>query len=356
MRMRSLFIVLAILLAGTAAAQQPDSAAAQAIERATAPRLKNPSQLVDELTDRYPLWLRNEAIGGTARVALRVTEEGKVDSTWIAYSSGLFGLDKAALGTAREAEYEPATRNGARVAVWSQLPLTFRTGDERGPEPEQIRLQNRADLEAAMQARAPAALRSAGIGASVGLGLMVDSAGNAAHIDILETSCLSDADVRAVEIVSKLSFAPSSTSAPRRTYASIHFGRDSVTLRVLGDSRPPRPPSPAEADSAARRIDQLGPGATRPELRNRGEIARTLERYYPADLREAGIGGEALVWFYIDEKGDVAFQQVERSSGECGLDAAALLVADRMRFRPATLRNGTPVAVWVAIPISFSSR
>lgn len=75
----------------------------------------------------------------------------------------------------------------------------------------------------------------------------------------------------------------------------------------------------------------------------------------PADLRQLGIGGEARVQFFIDEQGAVMFREVYRSSGECKLGAAALLVGREMRFEPAVAR-GKRVPVWVAIPIIFSSR
>lgn len=97
------------------------------------------------------------------------------------------------------------------------------------------------------------------------------------------------------------------------------------------------------------------PFTTRPELRNREQVSQALERNYPPLLRDAGIGGEALVWFFIDRSGTVARASINRSAGYPALDSAALQVARTMEFTAAENR-GEPVPVWVAIPIVFSSR
>jgi periplasmic protein TonB len=94
------------------------------------------------------------------------------------------------------------------------------------------------------------------------------------------------------------------------------------------------------------------PYTVAPELRNRTEIARALERVYPPTLRDAGIGGRAILWFYIDNRGTVVRAQVKQSSGYPALDDAALKIADLMVFSPA-LNRDRRVAVWVALPIDF---
>ena len=116
-------------------------------------------------------------------------------------------------------------------------------------------------------------------------------------------------------------------------------------------------PPPSEAVSN----DDLPPGRTftpftvRPGIRNRGEVARALEREYPALLRDAGIGGSVEVYFYIDETGKVQKTEVEISSGHTALDEAALKVADVIRFTPA-LNRDKQVAVWISLPITFRVR
>ena len=119
------------------------------------------------------------------------------------------------------------------------------------------------------------------------------------------------------------------------------------------ENLPPPPTSTGNEDISA--APRFTPFTVRPELRNRSEVARALERNYPPLLRDAGIGGETLVWFFIDENGRVQRTQINKSSGYDALDQAALTVAEQMQFSPA-LNRDKKVPVWVAIPIVFSSR
>jgi len=114
----------------------------------------------------------------------------------------------------------------------------------------------------------------------------------------------------------------------------------------------PPPPTNTEDISAA---PVLTPYTVAPELRNRSEVQRALVRFYPPLLRDAGIGGAVLVWFFIDETGKVQKCQIKESSGHKSLDEAALKVADIMQFTPA-LNRDKRVPVWVALPIDFRAK
>ncbi|NNF29272.1 MAG: M56 family metallopeptidase, partial [Gemmatimonadetes bacterium] len=89
-----------------------------------------------------------------------------------------------------------------------------------------------------------------------------------------------------------------------------------------------------------------------PELLNRDEIRTALEAEYPPLLREAGVGGTAKVWFFIDEKGLVQQVRLNTSSGHDALDQAALRVAVLFRFSPG-LNRDQATAVWVSLDIRF---
>ena len=89
-----------------------------------------------------------------------------------------------------------------------------------------------------------------------------------------------------------------------------------------------------------------------PEVLNRREIEAALMRMYPPILRDAGIGGTVIVWFYISKEGRVLQRQVSTSSSHVQLDEAALEVADVFRFSPAVNREDI-VEVWIEIPITF---
>jgi protein TonB len=118
---------------------------------------------------------------------------------------------------------------------------------------------------------------------------------------------------------------------------------------------PPPPSGTAAAAEDLSAAPTFTPYTVSPELKNRAEVGRALERNYPPLLRDAGIGGTVLVWFFIDETGRVVKTQVNRSSGHRALDDAALLVANEMVFIPAQNRD-KKVPVWVALPIVFKTK
>jgi protein TonB len=94
------------------------------------------------------------------------------------------------------------------------------------------------------------------------------------------------------------------------------------------------------------------PHTVKPELINGDEVSRALVREYPSMLRDAEIGGTVVVWLFIDVEGRVENSKVQTPSGYAMLDAAALDVANTMRFSPAYNRD-QKVPVWVSIPITF---
>ncbi len=115
------------------------------------------------------------------------------------------------------------------------------------------------------------------------------------------------------------------------------------------DDLPPPPTNKAPDISVA---PVFTPMTVRPEIRNRREVQEALVREYPPLLRDAGIGGQVVVWFYISEEGTVLDRRVSESSGHDPLDEAALKVADVFRFTPAMNRDER-VQVWIQLPITF---
>jgi protein TonB len=110
--------------------------------------------------------------------------------------------------------------------------------------------------------------------------------------------------------------------------------------------------APPDQDLAAAPV--FTPMTVRPELLNTREVQRELVRAYPSMLRDAGIGGTTVMWFFIDETGTVANTRISRSSGHPPLDEAAVRVAGVMKFSPAVNRD-RKVRVWVELPIVFTA-
>ncbi len=114
------------------------------------------------------------------------------------------------------------------------------------------------------------------------------------------------------------------------------------------------PPPPSDASRLGDK-PVFTPFTVRPEIKDRRKAMRTVERAYPKLLRDAGIGGTVNVWVFIDTRGRVKNAQVQKGSGNKSLDDAALSAAQLFEFSPAINRDKR-VAVWVAIPITFSVR
>lgn len=138
---------------------------------------------------------------------------------------------------------------------------------------------------------------------------------------------------------------------------SATIDEDITIAPVTFDENPvenlPPPPDEVETDIGAAPV--FTPYTVKPDYTNAAEVRRALEREYPPLLRDAGIGGTTIVWFFIDEQGVVQNQQVQASSGHQALDDAALRVAPVFKFTPA-LNRDKAVPVWVQLPITFTTK
>lgn len=90
-----------------------------------APRVRNADEIVRALERAYPSTLRQAGIGGTVSVLFHVDENGRVQATRIAESSGHPALDGAALRVSQVYRFSPAKNRDRVVAVWVRIPITF---------------------------------------------------------------------------------------------------------------------------------------------------------------------------------------------------------------------------------------
>jgi TonB family protein len=126
------------------------------------------------------------------------------------------------------------------------------------------------------------------------------------------------------------------------------------TPPAIGPVEPP-PPRRADDPATAASSSRADGPRTAPTLANASEVARAIKDFYPPVLKAAGIGGTVLVAVAVDERGIVTERSVSSSSGSRLLDEAALRVAERMRFVPATT-GGNPVRARAVVPIVFSAQ
>ncbi len=121
----------------------------------------------------------------------------------------------------------------------------------------------------------------------------------------------------------------------------------------------PQPPTLASVRATIAARSAPSPPATlaitasgRAELLNRYDAPLILRRRYPALLREAGVGGTAIVDAFIGEDGTVREVRIGEGSGHAALDGAAIEVMQELRFAPAVI-GGRPVASWIQHPVTF---
>ena len=143
---------------------------------------------------------------------------------------------------------------------------------------------------------------------------------------------------------------PEAISRPATPVMAVTDIDDDITIAPTTfadnpvDDLPPPPTDEGEADLSAAPV--FTPMTVRPEIRNTREVEAALMMEYPAILRNAGIGGTVVVWFFISEEGTVLDRRVSQSSGYTHFDEAALEVADIFRFTPALNRDQI-VQVWM---------
>ena len=139
----------------------------------------------------------------------------------------------------------------------------------------------------------------------------------------------------------------------------VHTAHDSLDLEVLVPAdRPLRldillEPRPAPAPAPLHDFEPFQVEYTLPSLLNTEEVRAQIAERYPPDLVQRGVGGDAVLRIWLDERGQVVRTLVDMSTGVPRLDSIAVLVSDRMRFRPAKSRD-QPVRVIVQVPVTFT--
>ena len=152
---------------------------------------------------------------------------------------------------------------------------------------------------------------------------------------------------------------PETISRPATPVMSLADIDDEITIApTTFDENPVDELAPPPTNDRAVNLSDnpvFTPMTVTPEIKNRDEVQAALIREYPTILRDSGIGGTAVVWFFISEEGLVLDRRVSQSSGHTLLDEAALEVADVFRFTPA-LNLERIVQVWIQFPIIFEVR
>ena len=205
----------------------------------------------------------------------------------------------------------------------------------------------------------PPLLRQAGIEGTIGLRVHVTDGGKADQVEVVRSSGHDALDLAAVRVAKRMAWghdgAGKTTDYWTTTSITFKNNAQEVRMRVPG-----REPVRAEGITLPKRIDPDGdphftPFTKRPEVRNREVLQDLLRRNYPPLLRDAGVGGTVFAWALIDETGNVIKTKLKESSGHDALDQAGLKVVEAMKWVPAE-HNGTPVNVWIQLPVVFKTQ
>jgi periplasmic protein TonB len=87
--------------------------------------MDSPPTPVSKIQPNYPSSLLSKGIGGTAKVACVIDENGKVVSTSIRQSSGNAELDKAAVNAVTKWKFKPAQKGGRNMRATCVVPFNF---------------------------------------------------------------------------------------------------------------------------------------------------------------------------------------------------------------------------------------
>lgn len=175
-----------------------------------------------------------------------------------------------------------------------------------------------------------------------------------------EDMSFSSPELEAIELPPEIEIPPPPEAIARPAtpvIATAEIDEDITIAPTTFEENPVEdlPPPPEEQATDLSSAPTFTPFTVAPSIQNRDEVMRAMMREYPPLLRDAGIGGTVVVWFFIDEEGRVQQTQVFESSGHQALDDAALAVAELYRFSPA-LNRDRRVPVWVQFPITFQVR
>lgn len=262
-----------------------------------------------------------------------------------------------------------------RAGTVDQPPVTGPSSDAAPHEPSftprevEPSLQNVAEFTQRLERLYPALLKDAGIGGRVMVWVYIDEEGTVGETRVQETSGYPSLDEAAMQALREAKFSPATNRGePVPVWIALPVTFQTDTPQVPADGimiEPAAEPQgagvraeSADAEPAADAMDglarepQFTPREIDPRLRDTGEFTRLLAREYPAELRDAGIGGRVLVWVFIDDEGRVAQTRIYESSGYEALDEAAMRAVRQGRFSPARNR-GEVVPVWIAVPVTF---
>lgn len=163
-------------------------------------------------------------------------------------------------------------------------------------------------------------------------------------------------EFEAIELPPEIEIPPPPEQIPRPAVpvvAATELEEDVTIAPTTFEENPVEslPPPPSDVE---RLIDRpvFTPYTVAPRLLDPRRAQRIVSQKYPPIMRQAGIGGTARLWAFIDETGQVRRCVVRETSGYEELDRAAIAAMMEFEFEPA-IHMDKKVAVWIDMPIMF---
>lgn len=319
----------------------------------------------------YPDEARRAGIEGEVIVAALVDTNGQVVTARIDSSSGEPLLDASALSNARERVYQPAVHQSRKVMAWVKYPVDFPQNSKRAaqryvdslnrklraeqktihtgeadsgrPDRTDAVITNPSNSDDVVdpdvlpqftkynRARFPESEFAQGVRATVKLAALIDDKGEAVRIDITRSSGYDALDNSAGTAATGHRFKPGTVDGkPVKSWMTwlVKFEPDSKDVITADQEK-------AEA---------------------KGLILPETERIVTPQMPESALkkGHFGTVWLEIevDGSGKVSSAEVARSSGFAELDSAAMSVAKKDSFKPATYK-GKPVSFKMKYRVIF---
>ena len=279
----------------------------------------------------YPEAARLAGTEGQVVVQFVVDEGGAVrDPVVLGAPDSL--LAAAAVEAVRASSFTPGTVGGEPVRVRFAVPVRFVLRDAPAP-PRPVEGAG----ELTLRVEYPESARREGVEGQVLVSVAVDEAGRPVDPVVVASpdARLSEA---ALDAVRRAQFVGGS-GVGERFEIPISFSLDPEAYDR---------PAPVVGSDGVYETAEVAPELI-------GGLRGLQERLdYPEDARQAGIQGQVVVQFVVDEGGAVRDATVLRSP-DAALSAAALRAVRPSRFKPGTV-GGEPVRVRFAVPVTFRLR
>ncbi|CAN5754399.1 hypothetical protein BH23GEM5_BH23GEM5_05580 [soil metagenome] len=186
------------------------------------PRLRNPEGVRSRMERRFAPDLRSKGLSGSVGLEIGIDETGRVISARVEASSGYDELDAAAVKLTDAMRFAPAEASGKAVPASVRVPITLAGSDDpsaisppaagssnSGPRASASpKLLNSDEVQHALGAAYPAALKRAGTGGTVHLRLDLDEKGHVMEITVARTSGHQELDAAALQIARTMRFSP----------------------------------------------------------------------------------------------------------------------------------------------------